>query len=197
MSDAIYRDGRADFWRRHFELGLGYADYVAAMKPVRAERWRGMEAALPPLEPGQAARLAPHRRRVNVLFYGGAWCGNCARQGPMLVRLAAAAANAEVRFVEREASEALREELRVMGSLRVPVVVFLSEDFWEIGRCGDRLLLAYRAKAARELGPACETGLAPPPPDELAAEMGEWLDQFERMLLIARLSPPLRERHGD
>lgn len=197
MSDAVYRDGRADFWRRHFELGLDYVSYLAAMQGARADRWRAMEARLPPLAPAARARLEIHPRRLNVLVYSGAWCGDCVRQGPMLAHLAAACADAPVSFVERDQSVELQEELRVMGALRVPVVVFLSEDFWEIGRCGDRMLTSYRAKAQREVGAACDTGLVPPPGQELAAEMGEWLDQFERMLLIARLSPPLRERHGD
>ena len=35
------------------------------------------------------------------------------------------------------------------------------------------------------------------PEEELVAEQSEWVDVFERMILMARLSPPLRERHGD
>ena len=66
-----------------------------------------------------------------------------------------------------------------------------------MGRFGDRLLSAYRAKAARELGEACSTGLFAPPIDELLAERSEWLDIFERMLLMLRLAPPLRARYGD
>ena len=53
------------------------------------------------------------------------------------------------------------------------------------------------AMARTQLGPACDTGLVAPPPDELAAEIGEWVDLFERMHLMLRLSPHLRERHGD
>ena len=197
MADTAYHDGRAEFWRRHFELGRDYEAYLAAAEPARAERWRAMAERLPAVTEEQSARLATVRRRLNVLVYSGVWCGDCVRQGPMIARLADACAEARVRFVERDQSEALQEELRVMGALRVPVVVFLSEDFWEIGRFGDRLLTAYRSKAQRELGAACDTGLVPPPGAELSFEMGEWLDIFERMLLMARLSPPLRARHGD
>ena len=32
---------------------------------------------------------------------------------------------------------------------------------------------------------------------QLAAELAEWADIVERMLLMLRLAPPLRARHGD
>ena len=80
--------------------------------------------------------------------------------------------------------------------MRVPMVVFLTEDFHEIGRWGDRPLAVYRDKAVTELGAACPL---PGSADggALAAETAEWLDVFERMILMARLAPPLRARHGD
>ena len=86
-------------------------------------------------------------------------------------------------------------ELRILGALRVPVVVFLSEDYWEIGRFGDRMLSVYRAKAAREVGRPFKASILSP--SALAAEMAEWVDVFEWMLIMLRLSPPLRRRHGD
>jgi hypothetical protein len=135
---------------------------------------------------------------MNVLVYSGVWCGDCVRQGPMFRRVAEACGpRVRLRLVDRDASKALQDELRILGALRVPAVVFLSEDFHEIGRFGDRTLATYRAKAARELGPACDAGIVAPPPEQLAAEQEEWVAVFERMLLMLRLSPPLRARHGD
>lgn len=197
MSFATYHDGRAAFWRQHFEPGLEYEAYLATSDPRQADRWRRMAAGMPDLPSADGERLRRHRRRLNVLAYSGVWCGDCARQGPILHGLAAACADAHLRFIDREASGPLMEELRLAGAARVPVVVFLTEDFWELGRFGDRLLTAYRSKARRELGPACDAGLVLPPEVELRSEIGEWCDIFERMLLMARLSPPLRERHGD
>jgi hypothetical protein len=37
----------------------------------------------------------------------------------------------------------------------------------------------------------------PPPADAIAAVVGDWLDQFERVQLILRLSGRLRQVHGD
>jgi hypothetical protein len=116
----------------------------------------------------------------------------------MLQRIAEACGpEVELRLIDRNASAELTDELRILGAMRVPMVVFLSEDWFEVGRFGDRLLTAYRAKAAREFGPACDSGIVAPPADQLAAEQEEWVGIFERMLLMLRLSPMLRERYGD
>lgn len=77
----------------------------------------------------------------------------------------------------------------------MPVV--FSEDFYELARFGDRHLSVYRRKAATELGPACETGLVPPSGEALATELAEWCDFFERLQLMLRLAPLLRQRYGD
>ena len=100
-----------------------------------------------------------------------------------------------VRFIERDASEELQDELRILGALRVPMVVFLSEDFWEVGRFGERTLSVYRSKAAREVGRGSDSGILSPKARE--KELAEWVDIFERVLFMLRLAPPLRRRHGD
>lgn len=197
MTGSIYHDGRAEFWQSHFEQALDYDAYLAASDPRHSARWQRFAAALPPVAIDDAARLRRHPRRIHLLVSSGVWCGDCARQGPMLRALAAACADVRLRLIDRASSPPLTEELRIAGAERVPIAVFLTEDFWELGRFGDRLLTAYRAKARRELGPACDSGLVIPPEEELRAECNEWRDLFERMLLMARLSPPLRARHGD
>lgn len=194
-----YHDPRSAFWQRCFDNAADYDTYLANSPQDKAEKWRRMEPHIPALTPEQVARLQTSGgRRMNVLVSSGVWCGDCVRQVPMLKRIAdAAGPNVQLRIIDRDVDPELREELRIVGAARVPMVVFLSEDFWELGRYGDRSLTAYRAKHARETGAACSTGLFAPPPEELAAEQEEWLAAFEISLLKLRLSPPLRERHGD
>ncbi len=192
-----YYDIRESFWQRHFEAAASYDDYLAASEAEKAQKWRDMAQKIPALSEEQVKRLAPVQRQINVLMYSGVWCGDCVRQGPMLERLCAACHDARLRVIDRDASEELKDEVRILGAMRVPVVIFLTEQFMEIGRFGDRLLSVYRAKAERELGPTCDTGLVAPPPDQLSAELGEWVDVFERMLLMARLAPGLRQLHND
>ena len=199
-----YYDSRARFWQRHFETAQDYTTYLAASDPAKSQKWHDLGGQIPAVTDDQRWRLTvyphggPGRRIMRVLVYSGVWCGDCVRQGPMLQRIAEACGpDVELRLIDRDASAELTDELRILGAMRVPMAVFLSEDWFEVGRFGDRLLTIYRAKAARELGPACDSGIAAPPADQLAAEQEEWVGIFERMLLMLRLSPMLRERYGD
>lgn len=192
-----YFDLRAEAFRRAFRTSLPYREYLEAAEPAEQAAWGRAEARVPALPPDAAPRIFTHGRRVNVLCLSGAWCGDCVRSVPILEAVARAAGpDLELRILDRDALPELRDELRILGAMRVPVVVFLTEDFHEIGRYGDRPLVVYRDKAARETGAAC-----PVPGAEgaaaLAAEMDEWIDLFERVVLMARLAPALRARHGD
>ena len=191
-----YYDKRSEFWRRHFEQAVEYMEFLDEEDRSHAERWRETMSRLPDLTPEQVERLKGYGRELNVLFYGGIWCGDCVRQGPMLKKIAdAVGPQVHLRFIDSAASEELQDELRILGALRVPVVVILSEDFWEVGRFGDRLLHVYRAKAAREIGRGPNAGVLST--KALAEEMSDWVDVFERTQIMLRLSPPLRRRHGD
>ncbi len=191
-----YYDIRGSFWRRHFEMASDYDAFLKGSNPELARRWIDSAKRTPSLTEDQFEQLCGYDREMNVLMYGGVWCGDCARTGPMLKAVSdACGERVQLRVIDRETSKELQDELRILGALRVPVVVFLSEDFWEVGRFGDRTLSVYRAKAAREFGKAFKGGILAP--RALASEMVEWVDIFERMLIMLRLSPPLRWRYGD
>lgn len=190
-----YYDKRAGFWEKYWTMALPYDEFLS-LDPENAPRWHDVEKRVPEITAEQAARLQGYNRNVKVLVYGGVWCGDCVRQGPMLKKLAEAAGDdVEIRFIDRDTSDELKDELRILGATRVPIVVFLTEDFWEIAREGDRLLPVYRAKAAREIGRGPAVGVLSPKAFEV--EMAEWVDLFERAIIMARLSPPLRQRHND
>ena len=48
-----------------------------------------------------------------------------------------------------------------------------------------------------QLGESCPTGLVAPADEAVAAVVSDWLDVFERVQLILRLSGRLRKLHGD
>lgn len=195
---ASYLDVRSDFWGECWVEAESYEDYLSRSDPTRASRWSSLEERIPPLRTEQRARLEGYRRTVHVLMVSGVWCGDCVRQGPMVRQIVAACDDSvSLRVIDRDQNPRLRDEVRILGAARVPVVVFLSEDFHEIGRFGDRVLSTYRRKAETELGAACAVPTAKLPPEELGAERDEWVDVFERMLLMVRLAPPLRERYAD
>ena len=77
------------------------------------------------------------------------------------------------------------------------MVVFLSEDYQEVGRYGDATLAKYRQKAKDQAGPSCSTGLIAPEESLLDAVVQDWLNEFERAEWILRTSARLRQLHGD
>jgi hypothetical protein len=101
----------------------------------------------------------------------------------------------EVRFIDRDAIPELRDELRIMGAPRVPVAVFLIEDFWEVARFGDRTLNVYRSKLAREMRRGRGEGVLSSKARK--SEFEGWLDAMERVLLILKLTSFLRRKYLD
>ena len=195
MTKPVYYDNRSEFWKRHWEMAIPYDEFVET-DPEKGKRWKDIAERLPPLSDEQLHRLQDYNRIVNVLMYGGVWCMDCARQGPIIRQIADVCGNSvNLRIIDRDASEELKDELRILGATRVPIVVFLSEDFWEVGRFGDRTLTVYRAKAARDIGRGADSGIMTP--KALQAQVDEWSDLFERVLIMLRLAPPLRRRYND
>jgi len=189
-------DVRSSLWREAFARALPYADYVATGTSAEQGKWQAYRERLF-LTDEQRALAERFTRQLNVLVLSGIWCGDCARQGPMLDLIGSASSALTVKFIDNQVMPELRDEVRIHGAARVPVAVFVSEDFFEVGRVGDRQLAAYRRKANTELGAACDAGIVPPSPEELADEVSEWFEHFERLQLLLRVSPFLRRRHND
>jgi len=179
-----------------FERAVPYERYLES-DPAKAAPWRRMESQIS-LTAEQRALVSSFTRRMCVLAVSGIWCGDCSAQGPMLAAIAAANSDAiDLRWVDRDEHPHLSDMVRICGGHRVPTVIFLSEDLEFVSLLGDRTLTRYRAIAARQLGPSCPVPGAPIPRDEIDATIAEWLNEFERVHLLLRLSPRLRAVHGD
>ncbi len=194
-----------DVLKTKFERARPYEPYVATGKPAHQENWRKFHEQVR-LAPAQRTLIASFTRPINILVSSGTWCGDCVHQCPMLAHIEAAAPPdprekgqglIRVRFLDRDEHKDLSERVMICGGLRVPTVIFMNEDFDFCGILGDRSLARYRAMAAKQLGPSCPLPGAPVPPDEIAATLQDWVDEFERVHLMLRLSPKLRERYRD
>ncbi|MFN0133217.1 MAG: thioredoxin family protein [Phycisphaerales bacterium] len=183
-------------FRAAFAQALPYDAYLATGKPHHRDAWGRIDAAVS-LTPAQRELLGAFIRPIRVLVLSGTWCGDCAQQCPILRHIAAASRAIDLRFVDRDVHRDLAEQVKICGGFRVPTVIFANEDDDFLAILGDRTLSRYRALAAAQLGPSCPLPGAPVPPQELAATTQDWIDEFERVHLMVRLSPKLRERHGD
>ena len=180
-----------------FADGLAYEKFLAVHgTDEHRRRWGAMYASLHLTDP-QIQLLKSFRREMKVLCLAGAWCGDCVNQCPIFEHFAHAAPSIQLRFFDRDAHGDLSAELKICGGGRVPVVVFLSEDGQLVGWYGDRTISKYRQMAIDQLGAACPTGIVPPGAALLSAVVQDWLDEFERVQLLLRTSPRLRQLHGD
>jgi thiol-disulfide isomerase/thioredoxin len=180
-----------------FASALPYARYLEAGTEEQRRRWTQVYD-IAQLGTEQRELVANFQREMRILVYSGIWCGDCVEQCPLIQRIAEAnPAKIDLRFVERPMNKELNEELRINGGSRVPVVLFYSEDGKWCATSGDRTLNRYRALALKRLGPNCPTGILPPEKSEVEATVADWLDEVERVQLMLRLTPRLREKYQD
>ena len=185
------------YLQQKHEAGLGYDDYVATGKPDKQSAWRAIYEQVK-LTDDQKKLVGDFCREINVIAVSGTWCGDCVRQGPMLQRIAESSnGKVNLTWLDRDEHLDLQEKVKINGGNRVPVVVFCAEDYELVGWYGDKPLSRYRIAAKQALGANCPLPGAPVPQDELDAELQDWVDQFERVHLVLRLSGRLRQKHGD
>lgn len=188
INDATYLKGK-------FEQALTYEDYLAT-DADKAGPWREIHEQID-LTDEQRSLVGGFVREMKVLCSSGIWCGDCVQQGPLIQHIADASDRIDLRWVDRDEHIDLAEQLKICGGLRVPMAIFMAEDFEPVSIFGDRTLTRYRAIAEKQLGPSCPVPGAPIPDEELRGTLQDWLDEFERVHLLLRLSTRLRQKHND
>jgi len=178
------------------QAGMTYTDYLATGNDDQQKNWTTIYDRIQ-LTDAQRQLIEGFTRKINIIGVSGIWCGDCVQQGPLIARIAEASPAIDLRWLDRDAHIDLQNQLQINAGNRVPVLVFCAEDYELVGWFGDRTLTRYRAIAQRSFGPSCPMPGAPVPEDELTATMQDWLDEFERVHLLLRLSSRLRQIHGD
>ncbi|MEE9404598.1 MAG: thioredoxin family protein [Algisphaera sp.] len=187
----------ASYLRDKHAAGHDFATYLATGNERQQEGWGQIHAQVK-LTDAQRQLLGAFTREIHVLVVSGIWCGDCVRQGPMLQKIAdAAKGKVKISWLDRDEHMDLQKQVMVNAGHRVPMVLFTAEDFELVGYAGDKLLSRYRIAAAQTLGAHCPLPGAPVPQEDLDAEIQDWVDEFERVHLLLRLSGRLRKRHND
>jgi hypothetical protein len=182
-----------------FARGVAFREFVVTGEAQgHREPWDQRYEQLE-LDPAQRALVAGFERGMRILCMTGTWCGDCALQGAAMARVAEAnPSKIDLRFIPR--SEDFAEvvaAVRLNAGFRVPMTMFMAEDFEPVALFGDRTLSRYRAMARKQLPPFETVAMSPPPDDPVREVLREALDEFERVQLLLRLSPRLRQKHGD
>ncbi len=197
MSTATGAVLSAPFLKSKFDAAHAYSDYVATGTDAQQQGWRKIydQASL---TADQESLIAGFTREMKILVSSGVWCGDCVQQIPLLQKIAAASnGKVDLRIVDRDQHADLAKLIQICGGMRVPMAIFMAEDFEFVSLYGDRSLTRYRAIAKKQLGAACAVPGAPIPDDELAGTLQDWLDEVERVHLLLRLSTRLRQKHND
>ena len=178
-----------------FSAGLPMAEFLAKYgSSAHQSRWKTtFESVM--LTDAQKQLLGSFKRQTNVLVLAGAWCGDCSSQCPIFDRFAEAAPVLKIRYLDNADHADVQETLSINGGKRVPVVVFFSEDGYEVSRYGERTLAKYRQMMRDFGGESCSTRIGGDP--LLTQVTQEWLNEFERVQWLLRLSGRLRKLHGD
>ncbi len=178
-----------------FEKASPYKEYLSNAGN-KAAPWSEVEEQAK-LTHEQESMLCSFAREMRVIVISGIWCGDCAAQGPMLAAIAKVSPRIDLRWLDRDDAIELSNKVKINAGNRVPAVLFMAEDFELVSILGDRTLSRYRAIAARQLGDACDIPGIAIPQEEFDATLQEWLNEFERVQLLLRLSGRLRQKHGD
>lgn len=186
-------DKHSQLFKAGYSEAKPYQEYMAESETGHQSRWLATYNAVSFTE-NQIELLKSFKRTQHYLILAGSWCGDCARQCPIIERIAEQTTTIKTRYLDNQALPEIRDELRIHGAARVPVGVAMSEDFFEINRFGDRPISVYRRKANTESGAACDIGGKD---SALALETADWISHFERLELMLKVSPFLRTRHGD
>jgi hypothetical protein len=178
-----------------FAAGLPLAEFLTKYgSPAHQSRWKATFDNVS-LTTAQKQLLGSFRRQTNVLVLAGAWCGDCSGQCPIFDRFTESAPVLKIRYLDNAEHADVQEALSINGGKRVPVAVFFSEDGFEVARYGERTLAKYRQMMRDVAGDSCATGIGADP--LLVQVTQDWLDEFERVQWLLRLSARLRKLHGD
>lgn len=187
----------AGYLKQKHAAGLSYTDYVATGNDQQQANWQQIYDSVG-LTHHQHELIGSFTRKINVICLSGVWCGDCVQQVPLIQRIAEANKQAiDLRYLDRDEHADLQAQMSINAGKRVPILVFCAEDHEFVSWFGDRTLTRYRALAAKQLGGACPLPGSPVPQDELDATLQDWLDEFERVHLLLRLSGRLRQKYGD
>ena len=169
------------------QIAQPYTDFLERYaRPGEKHSWQQVYDQVR-LTTAQRELLQSFTRQMPVLCLAGTWCPDCYGQCPIFEHFAAISPLIQVRYLDRDDHPDVQQQLQINGGNGVPAVVFFSEDGFETARYGERTLSQYRQLGGR---PASGNSL-------LADVTQDWLNEFERVQWILRLSPRLRQLHSD
>lgn len=140
-----------------WQAGQSYAEWLAASESAKREEMERIYAEVL-LTAEDIVFLGSIPKPVHILALSEDWCGDVRRHLPVLARMCAEDPILKLRVVEKASRPELMVRYLTNGAEAIPIFVFLSSEFVEVGFWGPRpaecKLLMARGKAAGNIDEA-------------------------------------------
>jgi thiol-disulfide isomerase/thioredoxin len=188
-----------------WQTGLSLEQFVSQIESPSDRQALQIRLATVALAPYQKERYASTSQPIWIVVLTEGWCGDSLMVLPIVVRLAEALPNAELRIFVRSQAPELSQAYAARGVVNIPTVSFFDEHFHELGTWVERSKAAHRQVAAwkdehpefgelisnEQLDPAERRARLQPFLQLLRAEMAWWysdhlqqatLEEFDQIL---------------
>lgn len=122
--------------RARYESAMTFEEFLAGAT-INVDFWRA-QYRLATVDDEAVERLSALDARRHLLVLLEDWCGDAVNSVPVLVRLAEAVPNLDIRFLGRDANPDLMDSHLTGQSRSIPVVMVLDENYRELGWWGPR-----------------------------------------------------------
>lgn len=124
-------------YRTYWVAGLAWERYLEEEVRTHRSLWEGVyrKTVVPEWAKERAAPLSGPWR---LLVLTEDWCGDASNTVPVIVRLAEAAPELEVRLLKRDENPELMDRYLTNGARSIPLAIVLDDEFHAVGSWGPR-----------------------------------------------------------
>lgn len=127
----------AELWSKYWSQGLTPNEYVASLSSL-------VEEFTDRLDNYQPQPITEPIVVTKVAVITEDWCGDSVNYVPVIFKVCQNLPNVEIRVFKRDSFPEVRDANLYNGKAKIPVIVFLNDQFEELGRFVERPLVASR-----------------------------------------------------
>lgn len=125
-----------------FENSVNAEDYLNKVDENYLPRWEKKLDQVKFTEE-QLKFLNDNLPEVNIVVFSADWCGDCQNGVPVLMKIAEANSQINLRLIDRDSHQEMLEKYLTSGSKKIPLVFFMNSEYQEINRWVERSAYSY------------------------------------------------------
>lgn len=130
------------------EFVLSYAQDPETYLSEISEKYKGKwEKKINQVEfnQGQIDFLESNQLLINIVIFSAEWCPDCQASVPVPIKMAEHSDYINVKIIDKDKhGEEVLEDYKTNGGKRVPLILFLNEDYQELSRWIERSTFGYK-----------------------------------------------------